>query len=88
MIKTTLDATQVARFQAWLSAKSALEHLECYVCTETDWRVSDHLFVFPSTVDGDGRGDFARTAPFMGVVCNHCGYTLFFNALSVPDMFD
>lgn len=80
MQELTLTAEQVSRFQDWLTRHGAIRHRDCFVCSEVAWVISDRIYLFPAVVTPDRTAEFIRTAPFVALICDNCGYTTFFSA--------
>jgi len=68
------------KFIDWLDSKWITDHV-CPICRSSEWVVSDYLVELREFK----RGDLVMGGPIMPIiplVCNYCGYTMLFNAIT------
>jgi len=72
------DIDQIAK---WLNDNWVGKKL-CPCCSVNDWTISDTVFEFRA-FHGGGLVVGGSVYPAVGIVCNICGYTLFYNAIKI-----
>lgn len=63
--------------------KNLTPPMACPVCHNANWSFSDKIFECREFAEGKLQLGSGSIAPFVLMRCEHCGYTLFFNAISI-----
>lgn len=76
-----LKKSDIDKIANWLNKNWTREKL-CPICSNNNWTISDTVFELRA-FHGGGLVVGGSVYPAVGVVCNVCAYTLFFNAIKV-----
>ena len=75
-----LTEEERTKLDAWYKNKWKMNR--CPVCNQGNWSLADHV-VMPMTYTGVGLSIGGEGYPQIMVECQNCGYTLYFNAITV-----
>lgn len=75
-----LSQQEVQRIIQWLE-NNWLGGQHCPICNHTDWFVNDRVFQLQEYHPQVSQP--AVSQPILSVICQHCGHTVFFNAIHV-----
>jgi len=70
------------QFLKWINEKWQGEK-KCPVCKENNWIITNDIFEMYKSWGTNRIKIGGERYPVIGLVCNNCGYTLFFNPLIV-----
>ena len=76
-----LSENEKALIESWLRERWKSGRLDCPVSGHRDWVIADHLVQMFIHQKGVGLRIGGPVYPHAVVICNGCGYTLFFNAV-------
>lgn len=81
MSKNKFDEETQKKALKWLDEKWPVERRSCDVCGAQHWSISTD-FTTPVVFDG-GFHFGGRAYPTVGVICQNCGNTKYFNAVKM-----
>jgi hypothetical protein len=79
MLKMPLDPVSAKKVTDWLTQKAP--YFGCSVCGQRKWNADDLLAGLVMPEGGHLNVANAQIAPFVPVVCTHCGHTVLFSAV-------
>ena len=75
---TKIDTEKVLEWinNNWVGSK------ECQICGQIDWVIMEEIWQMGHFVEGKLFSS-GPILPLVALMCNSCGYTIFFNAIAV-----
>ena len=70
------------RVEDWLKDNWIVATKACPISGHNDWIIGDHI-VQPNTYAGGGLSVGGTGYPMVMLICNGCGYTMYFNAVKL-----